>query len=58
MRDYRYKSNVQVLMLALAELMSPGRTEEAMQIVQELLKRGTEQTMHIPIHVRQKREGV
>ena len=54
MVDYDYKTDSQIIMLALAELLRPGCTEGITQIAQELLKRGTEQTMHIPYHVRER----
>lgn len=52
MIDYDYKTDNQIIMLALSEFFSPGNTGEATQIAKELLKRGTEQKMHIPYHVR------
>lgn len=57
MIDYTYKTDNQMIMLALAELLNPGSTEGSIQVVQELLKRGKEQRMHIPYHVRTKKEN-
>ena len=52
--DYDYKTDSQIIMIALAKLLR----DEHMSIVQELTKRGEEQTMHIPYHVRiQKQKG-
>ena len=56
MNNYTYKTDLQIVMFALAELLQPGCTEEDIQLAQELLKRGKEQKMHIPYHIRQKME--
>ena len=54
MSVYDYKTDNQVIMIALAKLLR----DEHMPIVQELIKRGEEQQTHIPYHVRtQKQKG-
>jgi hypothetical protein len=53
MSDYDYKTDNQIIMIALAKLLR----DEHMPIVQELLERGEEQKMHIPYHVRTQKGG-
>ncbi len=54
MNNFDYKTDNQIIMIALAKLLR----DEHMPIVHELLKRGEEQQMHIPYHVRtQKQKG-
>ena len=53
MSDYDYKTDNQIIMIALAKLLR----DEHMPIVQELTKRGEEQKMHIPYHVRTQKGG-
>jgi hypothetical protein len=52
MSDYDYKTDNQIIMIALAKLLR----DDHMPIVQELTKRGEEQKMHIPYHVRTQKE--
>jgi len=56
--DFTYKTDNQLIMLALADLLVNNCTEESVQITQELLKRAKEQRQHIPLHIRMKnKEG-
>lgn len=57
MTDLTYKTDNQIIMLALADLLISNITEESIQITQELFKRAKEQRQHIPFHIRMKKEN-
>lgn len=50
--NYTYKTDSQIIMIALSKLFR----DEHMPIVHELIRRGEEQQMHIPYHIRNKKE--
>ena len=54
MNDYTYKTDNQIIMLALAELLD----HHGGDLYKEITKRIKEQRQHIPLHIRMKnKEG-
>lgn len=53
MTDLTYKTDNQIIMLALAELLD----HHGGDLYKEIIKRANEQRQHIPFHVRTKTEG-